>query len=82
MDDDRVGITIEIQLKEWEVVKALDSNLSLQSPKIAFLITFFSFSVLQAGLELKENLAGGAPWPYPYPYTYDPAFAAAYPFNG
>ncbi|XP_037045063.1 homeobox protein araucan isoform X2 [Bradysia coprophila] len=34
-----------------------------------------------AGLELKENLSGGAPWPYGYPYPYDPSLAP-YAFNG
>ncbi|XP_031634565.1 homeobox protein araucan isoform X2 [Contarinia nasturtii] len=33
------------------------------------------------GLELKENLATGAPWAYPYPYPYDPSLGP-YAFNG
>lgn len=43
-------------------------------------LTLFCFD-LQAGLELKENLSGGAPWPYGYPYPYDPSLAP-YAFNG
>lgn len=37
--------------------------------------------ILQTGLELKENLASGAPWAYPYPYPYDPSLGP-YAFNG
>ncbi|XP_039286002.1 homeobox protein araucan isoform X2 [Nilaparvata lugens] len=40
------------------------------------------FYASPAGLELKENLAGGAAWPYPSVYHhYDTTFAG-YPFNG
>lgn len=42
---------------------------------------FLSFWLFQTGLELKENLASGAPWAYPYPYPYDPSLGP-YAFNG
>lgn len=43
-------------------------------------ILIFNF-YFQTGLELKENLASGAPWGYPYPYPYDPSLGP-YAFNG
>lgn len=49
--------------------------------KTANISNQFLFSFVQAGLELKENLSGGAPWPYGYPYPYDPTLAP-YAFNG
>lgn len=49
-------------------------------PESIFLTLFF-FCLFQAGLELKENMTGAAPWPYGYPYPYDPTMTP-YAFNG
>lgn len=47
----------------------------------SFSVCFYFELFLQTGLELKENLASGAPWAYPYPYPYDPSLGP-YAFNG
>lgn len=59
------------------------TEINLNNRKYIFVINirFFFYFLLQAGLELKENLSGGAPWPYGYPYPYDPSLAP-YAFNG
>lgn len=43
-------------------------------------VTSMTHFQLQPGVDLKDGLAPGAPWPYGYPYPYDPSMNP-YAFN-